>query len=79
MTQQPPSDAADWQRAQRAAGAHTAASADLEEFLRRVPDVPDPADIAEYAALLGREQAIRVERDEAVNAIGLAVPSVEPE
>lgn len=70
MTQQPPSDAA---------GAHTAASTDLEEFLRRVPDVPDPADFAEYAALLGREQAIRAERDEAINALGLAAPSVEPE
>jgi hypothetical protein len=79
MTQQPPSDATDRQRAQRAATAHTAASGDLEEFLRRVPAVPDPADIAEYAALLGREQAIRAERDEAVNAIGLEVPSVEPE
>jgi hypothetical protein len=79
MTQQPSSDAADRQRAQRAAGAHSAASADLEEFLRRAPEVPDPADIAEYAALLGREQAIRAERDGAVNAMGLAVPSVEPE
>jgi hypothetical protein len=79
MTEQPRSDAANRQRAQRAAAAHTAASGDVEEFLRRVPEVPDPADIVEYAALLAREQAIRAERDEAVNAIGLEVPSVEPE
>jgi hypothetical protein len=79
MTQRPPSDAADRPRAVRAAEAHTAASADLEEFLRRVPAVSDPADVAEYAALLGREEAIRAERDDAVSAIGLEAPSIEPE
>lgn len=76
MTDQTSSDR---QRAHRAAAAHTAAAADLEQFLSRAPDVPDPADIAEYAALLAREQAVRAERDEAANAIGLAAPSVEPE
>lgn len=79
MTEQTASDRAGLERARRAAEAHTAASGDLEEFLRRVPAVPDPADIAEYAALIGREQAIRAERDEALNAVGLAAPSVEPE
>jgi len=58
---------------------HTAASGDLEEFLRRVPAVPDPADLTEYAALLAREQAVRAQRDEAAAALGLTIPSVEPE
>jgi hypothetical protein len=79
MTEQTPPRGSDLDRARQAAALHTAVSGDLEEFLRRVPAVPDPADVTEYAALLAREQAVRAERDEAVAALGLAIPSVEPE
>lgn len=79
MTQQTPPPGTDLDRARQAAALHTAASGDLEEFLRRAPAVPDPADITEYAALLAREQAVRGQRDDAAAALGLTVPSVEPE
>lgn len=62
--------------ARRAAAAHTAVSGDLEAFLRRVPETPSPADVAEYAVLLAREEAVRAERDDAAEAAGLTAPSV---
>ncbi|WP_089157846.1 hypothetical protein [Micromonospora sp. NBS 11-29] len=63
----------------RAATAHTAAVADLEAFLRRLPEVPDPADIVEYANLLTREERARGERQAAADAAGLVVPGTEAE
>ncbi|MGC4896757.1 hypothetical protein [Micromonospora sp. DT31] len=63
----------------RAATAHTAASTDLETFLRRLPEAPDPADIAEYAELLTREERARDERRAAADAAGLRLPSLESE
>ncbi|HEY6593825.1 MAG TPA: hypothetical protein VI011_06910 [Asanoa sp.] len=63
--------------ARRAAAAHTAASRDIEAFLRRLPEVPEPEHIAEYAALLAREEEIRAERLDAVAGYGLEAPSVE--
>jgi hypothetical protein len=65
--------------AARAAAAHTAASRDLEDFLRRIRSTPTAADITEYANLLSREQAVRRDRDAALNALGLEAPSIEPE
>nr|MDT0657521.1 hypothetical protein [Micromonospora sp. DSM 115978] len=62
--------------AHRIAAAHTAASRDLEAFLRRVPAVPTAADIAEYAALLAREESIRADRAEAADTAGLATASL---
>ena len=63
--------------ARRTAAAHTAASRDIEAFLRRLPEVPEPEHIAEYATLLAREEEIRAERVDAVAAYGLEAPSVE--
>ncbi|MGC5020053.1 hypothetical protein [Micromonospora sp. DT47] len=63
----------------RAATAHTAASQDVETFLRRLPEVPDPADITEYANLLAREEQTRAERQAAADAAGLELPSVGTE
>ena len=65
--------------ARRVAAAHTAASRDVETFLRRVPALPTPADVAEYTALVAREETVRAERQAAVEAAGLAAPSVESE
>ncbi|WP_420116478.1 hypothetical protein [Micromonospora sp.] len=63
----------------RAASAHTAAARDVETFLRRLPEVPDPADITEYATLLTREEQTRTERQDAADAAGLQLPSLESE
>jgi hypothetical protein len=70
----PPAD--ERESAWRAAAAHTAASRDVEAFLRRVPAVPGAAEIAEYAALLAREEAARADRDDLVDAAGLTTPTV---
>lgn len=63
--------------ARRVAAAHTEASQNVEAFLRRAPDVPAPADVAEYAALVAREELRRAERQAAAEAAGFSVPSVE--
>jgi hypothetical protein len=67
----------DRETARRIAAAHTAASRDVEAFLRRVPALPTPADIAEYTALVAREEQVRAERQDAVEAVGIEAPSVE--
>jgi hypothetical protein len=67
----------DLEHARKTAAAHTAASRDLEAFLRNLPEVPEPEHIAEYAALLAREEEVRAERLEAVDAYGLSAPSIE--
>jgi hypothetical protein len=69
----------DREMARRAAAAHTAASRDVEAFLRRAPAVPAPGDIAEYAALVAHEEVLRAQRQAAVETAGLSVPSVESE
>ncbi|MFY1670802.1 hypothetical protein ACN27G_12660 [Plantactinospora sp. WMMB334] len=66
----------DGETVRRIAAAHTAASRDVEAFLRRIPEVPTPADITEYAALLAREEALRTERTDAAEAAGLGVPTI---
>ena len=63
----------------QAAATHTAAARDVETFLRRVADVPDPADIAEYANLLTREERARTDREAAADAVGLTIGSIEPD
>lgn len=79
MTERYEPDDVDREAAVRGCALHTAASGDVEEFLRRVPAPPEAADIAEYATLIAREQAIRAQRDAAVNRLGLQAPTVEPE
>ncbi|MEU9509188.1 hypothetical protein AB0D32_23245 [Micromonospora sp. NPDC048170] len=61
----------------QAAAAHTAAARDVEAFLRRLPEVPDPADITEYANLLTREAQTLGDREAAADATGLTVGSLE--
>jgi hypothetical protein len=75
---QPTDDANLREAARRTAAAHTAASRDIEALVRRIREVPEPGDIAEYATLIAREQALRAERDGALGAVGLDAPSVEP-
>ncbi|HEX5596964.1 MAG TPA: hypothetical protein VFX61_13265 [Micromonosporaceae bacterium] len=80
MSENPPNPEVQLQQtAEQMAAAHTAASSDLEAFLRRTPPVPTPADIAEFANLVAREHAIRIDRDMAMQALGLRAPSIEPE
>ncbi|MBQ1073245.1 hypothetical protein KBX06_08715 [Micromonospora sp. C31] len=61
----------------QAAAAHTAAARDVESFLRRLPEVPDPADVTEYANLLTREERARADREAAADAAGLTIGSLE--
>lgn len=61
----------------RAAAAHTTAVRDMEAFLRRLPEVPDPAAVTEYANLLTREAQTRVDREAAAEAAGLTIGSLE--
>ena len=63
--------------ARRIAAAHTAAAQDVETFLRQAPQLPEPADLAEYTTLLAREQGLRAQRGTAAEAAGYAAPSVE--
>jgi hypothetical protein len=74
-----PSTADDRETLRRAAAAHTAAVQDVEAFLRRLPRVPDPADLAEYATLLSQEERARGARQAAADAAGLRVDSMELE
>ena len=69
----------DRETARRIAAAHTAASRDVEAFLRRVPELPRPADVAEYTTLVAREERVRAERQVAAEAAGLQATSVESE
>ncbi|MEU5946828.1 hypothetical protein ABZ793_14850 [Micromonospora sp. NPDC047465] len=61
----------------QAAAAHTSAARDVEAFLRRLPEVPDPADVTEYATLLTREERTRADREAAADAAGLTIGSLE--
>ncbi|MFG3706332.1 hypothetical protein ACGF7U_16610 [Micromonospora sp. NPDC047670] len=61
----------------QAAAAHTSAARDVETFLRRLPEVPDPADVTEYANLLTREERARADREAAADAAGLTIGSLE--
>ncbi|WP_018252809.1 hypothetical protein [Salinispora mooreana] len=62
----------------QAATAHTAATRDVELFLRRLPAVPAPADVTEYANLLTRERQTRADREAAADTAGLTIASLEP-
>ncbi|MGC5028583.1 hypothetical protein [Micromonospora sp. DT229] len=62
-----------------AAARHTAAVRDVEAFLRRLPELPDPADLTEYADLLTREEQTRADRLAAAEAAGLTIASLGTE
>jgi hypothetical protein len=67
-------------RARDAARAYVAATQHMVEFLDRASPEPDPGQEAEYAALLGREELARSERQDALGQLGLVVRSVgEPD
>jgi len=70
----PPAD--ERENLRRIAAAHTAASRDVEDLVRRLPATPDPSDIAEYTALLAREEMLRAQRAAAAAAAGIQLPSV---
>jgi hypothetical protein len=66
-------------RAKQATRRHVVATEEIAEFVARLPvPPPDPALTAEYAALLGREESARNDRDEALYDLGLVVRSIEP-
>jgi hypothetical protein len=67
----------DLARAREAAKAEVRAVAQLAEFADRLSPVVDPAELAEYDNLVGREAAARVNRQNAFERLGLPVPSVE--
>ncbi|WP_431883734.1 hypothetical protein [Micromonospora gifhornensis] len=62
-----------------AAARHTTAVRNVEAFLRRLPEVPDPADLTEYANLITREEQARADRQAAADAAGLDFPSLGTE
>ena len=59
------------QRLRRAARAHAAAVADMAEFVERSSAVLDPAQLAEYEALLAREESTRAERQDLFHELGV--------
>ncbi len=63
--------------AREAARQAARAAADLEEFAERMSAVLDPAQRAEYAALLARDEESRSRRQDAFDALGLGIPSIE--
>jgi hypothetical protein len=63
--------------AREAARRYARVTREMVEFLDRTSAVPDPAQEAEYAALLGREELARSERQDALHALGLVVRSLE--
>jgi hypothetical protein len=63
--------------AREAAHRYAAVTREMVEFLDRTSAIPGPDQEAEYAALLGREEAARSQRQDALHAIGLVVPSLE--
>lgn len=70
----------DWtavQMARRAAEAHTAAAQAIEDWIGRVGAVPTAGDVAEYGALVAREEATHAARRDAFAAVGLTADSIE--
>jgi hypothetical protein len=55
------------------------AAAQLAEFAQRLSPVLDPAEIAEYDALVAREAAAISQRVTAFAALGLAAASIDDE
>ncbi|RKF28891.1 hypothetical protein [Micromonospora globbae] len=74
---EPATTADDRDLLRRAAAAHASAAADIEAFLRRLPEVPGAAEITEYANLVTREERLRADREAAADAAGLVIGSLE--
>jgi predicted amidohydrolase len=67
------------QQARRAARAAARAAGDLAAFAEQFTLPVDPNDLAEFAALLGREEETRDQRQDAFDLLGLTVRSLEEE
>jgi hypothetical protein len=70
----------DWlalQAARQAAEAHTAAARAIETWIGRVGAIPTAGEVAEYGALVAREEATHAERRDAFAVLGLTAESVE--
>jgi hypothetical protein len=64
-------------RARTAARAMAKAATEIADFLDRASAVPDPAQLAEFANLLAREESAQERRNDACAAAGLEVDSIE--
>lgn len=64
-------------RARQVARAMATVATEIADFLDRATVVPDPAQLAEFATLLAREESVQANRNEACGAAGLQAPSVE--
>lgn len=71
---QPPNEVA---VARQAATAHAEAVDDVRTFVGRLTGPPDASELAEYDALIAREEATRSERRDALAELGFSVPSLE--
>jgi predicted amidohydrolase len=67
------------QQARRAARAAARAAADIAAFAEQFALPLEPNELAEFAALLGREEEARGQRQDAFELLGLRVPSLEEE
>ena len=65
--------------AREAARQAARAAADLAEFAERMSAVLEPAQRAEYAALLARDEETRSRRQGAFDALNLGIPSLDEE
>jgi hypothetical protein len=63
------------ERAREAAAEHVEAAQQMAAFVTALGDEPDSTAVAEYAALVRRESAVREALEEAVGELGLTVPS----
>ena len=70
---------ADLHRAQRAAKECERVAAQLSEFAERLSVLIEPADMAEFDVLIGREAAALSERVEAFQRLGLGATSIDAE
>lgn len=64
-------------RARGAARAVAKAATDIADFLDQTSAVPDPAQLAEFANLLAREESAQAHRNEACAAAGFEADSIE--
>ena len=63
-------------RARAAARAHADAADGVAQLVERLDATPGAGELAEYATLLSREESTLRERRNALQALGLEVPSI---
>ena len=67
------------QRAAEAADAYADSVRATARFVEGLGDLPEAAELVEYAHLLGQEESAREARTAALGELGLDVPSLEPD